>query len=135
MHVQPVFAVQLDGRPGSVRAAREGTRRFLRDLAHDGPGLREETQQDAVLVVSELVSNACRHAPGRCRLTVAVGERTVDIAVEDTSHLPPTPRTPDPTGYGLRVVTALARSFQVEHTRSGKIVYATVVDQLAGPGE
>ncbi|GAA0673025.1 hypothetical protein GCM10010193_27080 [Kitasatospora atroaurantiaca] len=128
----PAFSLDLDGRPGSARTARRVTMRFLAGLGDGaGPGPAEDTRQDVVLVVSELVGNACRHAPGPCRLTVSVtGSGTVEVAVEDTSpRLPEPRRVPEPAGYGLRVVNGLSRGFRVVPTGTGKIVHATVAER------
>ncbi|WP_354645312.1 ATP-binding protein [Kitasatospora camelliae] len=132
MRQVPALELELDGRPGSVHAARSATLRFLHEVAsHDRAPLSAATRQDAVLVVSELVCNACRHAPGPCWLSVVVTpEATVDIAVEDTSpHLPRPTGRPGPAGYGLVVVTALGRGFHVVPTGTGKIVATTLHDR------
>ncbi|MFV0126707.1 ATP-binding protein [Streptomyces sp. HMX112] len=56
---------------------------------------------DAVLLVaSELVTNAVRHAPGPCTLCLALHDEGVLIEVSDTSPTPPRPRAPDISGVG-----------------------------------
>ncbi|WP_354638809.1 ATP-binding protein [Kitasatospora camelliae] len=132
MHQIPALAVDLDGRPGSVRHARHQAGLFLTDLAVEpATALRPETCRDVVLVVGELVANACLHAPGPCRLTLAVtGRGRVEVAVEDTNPRPPVPqRRGGPTGYGLRVVAWLSREVRVETTEGGKVVRAEVVER------
>jgi anti-sigma regulatory factor (Ser/Thr protein kinase) len=71
----------------------------------------DHVAQDAHLVVSELVANVVRHAPGPCGLGLelpAAGDR-LRISVWDTSPAPPRPRPPDGRrvgGHGLEIVQA-----------------------------
>ncbi|MGK4585476.1 ATP-binding protein [Kitasatospora sp. HPMI-4] len=134
----PVLALDLNGHVGSVRAARHATEEFFAELAAGaGPRFRVETRTDVLLVIAELVSNACRHAPGPCRLTVAPGDDgTIDVAVEDTGRELLAPASP-PAGYGLVVVTGLSRGVHVIRLPQGKIVQATVVERRPGgrPGQ
>jgi two-component sensor histidine kinase len=65
------------------------------------------------LIVSELVSNAIRHAvESTIRVSVRrTGPGTVRVAVADRSHRMPIPRDPDPKaldGRGLALVDALS---------------------------
>ncbi|MGE7438856.1 MULTISPECIES: ATP-binding protein [Kitasatospora] len=126
----PVLALDLDGRVGSVRTARHAAERFFAELAAKaGPRFRDETRGDVLLVIAELVSNACRHAPGPCRLLVApAGDGTIEVAVEDTSRELLATASP-PAGYGLVVVTGLCRGVHVLRTPQGKIVQATVLER------
>lgn len=87
-----------------------GARRWVRDCL-----VRAKVEPDALalaeLLVSELVTNAVRHARG---LTVMVSVRTdenVEAAVRDDDVTPPVPRCPQPwedSGRGLALVDALA---------------------------
>ncbi|MFF8096182.1 ATP-binding protein [Streptomyces sp. NPDC016675] len=86
---------------------------------------------DVRLVVSELIANAARHAPGPGRLEVraAEGGRIVRITVSDTSPAMPRPRPTDPHrvgGHGLEIVTALSSRLIVEHAGEGKQISADV---------
>ncbi|TWV33679.1 ATP-binding protein [Streptomyces misionensis] len=97
--------------------------------AHPAPVRR--SVQDAQLVVSELVTNAAKHAPGPCALGLELlpGARALRISVTDTSREPPRPRPPDPTrvgGHGLHLVTVLSRDLEVTMLPEGKRVTATV---------
>ncbi|WP_344575384.1 ATP-binding protein [Streptomyces lunalinharesii] len=91
----------------------------------------------AQLVVSELVTNALRHAtpirlpeeePICCRLTVERPEHTaVRITVSDPSPCGPVQRHPDAeseTGRGLRVLSELSADWGVAKTSAGKSVWA-----------
>ncbi|MGW0665270.1 ATP-binding protein [Streptodolium elevatio] len=71
--------IRLDGTVRSVRAARRRLRRFLDAV------LAVPMAWEAVLVASELLSNASRHTPGPCRLTVRVDPDRIEIAVRDTA--------------------------------------------------
>ncbi|MEU6442606.1 ATP-binding protein [Streptomyces sp. NPDC047046] len=83
---------------------------------------------DAVLVASELVSNAVRHAGGVTGFRVSVGDGDVEISVSDGSDARPYERTPRPVvregGYGWELVTKLARTEIVERAGGGKTVRA-----------
>ncbi|MER5888627.1 ATP-binding protein [Streptomyces sp. NPDC001941] len=95
--------------PPPVAAARGAVRAVLARAGHAPDG---RTCQDAQLVVSELVTNAFRHAPGPggLELEVPVGGGVLRITVSDTS---PAPLRPQPTGtnrvggHGLALVALL----------------------------
>ncbi|WBB63663.1 ATP-binding protein [Streptomyces sp. WMMC500] len=94
-------------------------------------------EESAVLVVSELVTNAVVHArvpPGREILTRFVRQDGgVRIEVHDASGVWPVRRVPDGSGgYGLVLVETLASRWGVaERDGVGKAVWAVVDD----PGE
>jgi anti-sigma regulatory factor (Ser/Thr protein kinase) len=107
----------------SVRLARQATRAVLTAwrLAH-----MEET---AVLVVSELVTNAVRHARGTDVIAVDLrAARTwMRIEIQDTDRHWPQPRVPDASdesGFGFVLVDALAGKWGVRETETGKAVWA-----------
>ncbi|MBQ0881451.1 ATP-binding protein [Streptomyces sp. RT42] len=96
---------------------------------------------DVRLVVSELVSNAARHAPGPGRLDLQVADRgrTVRITVRDTSPVIPQPWPANPRrpgGHGLEIVKALSRRLTVQHTGEGKQITAELAlhQSRASPG-
>lgn len=87
---------------------------------------------DAILVVSELVTNAVMHAacePGeKIELVVEMRPNAVRLAITDRgrSDKAPTVRGPEyrgPGGLGLRIVQTLARSWGFEQ-RIGTLVWA-----------
>ncbi|MBV2356256.1 ATP-binding protein [Streptomyces sp. J2-1] len=105
-------------------------------LAHARPEPSAREVQDAQLVVSELVTNAVKHAPGPCGLSLelTVGPRTLRIAVTDSSPEPPRERPPNARrigGHGLRLVRMLSAGVEVTPLPGGKRVTATV--PLGGP--
>ena len=107
----------------SVRLARQATRAVLTAwrLAH--------VEETAVLLVSELVTNAVRHARGTEVIAVDLwAERTwLRIEIRDTDRHWPQPRVPDrfdESGFGFVLVDALAGKWGVRETETGKAVWA-----------
>ncbi|ULR52264.1 ATP-binding protein [Streptomyces deccanensis] len=110
--------------PQLAQRARDVTRGFLLALAPDG----DDAETESVLqVVSELVTNAVRHASGMTGFALRAGQGTVEVLVEDASSVPPQPCPADPTqpgGFGWPLVRSLAIDVQVINHRSGKTVAA-----------
>lgn len=104
--------------------ARQATREVLASwhVAH-----LEET---AVLFVSELVTNAVRHActgGSMLVLRLEAAGTSLRIEVHDTDPRWPQPGTPtglDESGFGFVIVDALANSWGVSETEQGKAVWA-----------
>ncbi|WP_314176156.1 ATP-binding protein [Streptomyces winkii] len=104
--------------PAGVGAAR---RRMRADLLAGGAS--ESVVDDAVLILSELLSNACRHARplGRGESVRASwnhdGDGELTISVTDgggpTRPLPATPSISARGGRGLAIIGALARDWGV----------------------
>ena len=121
-----VGAVELLGRPASVRKARG----FTADVvAHDGVEasvIEASVIEVAVLLVSELVTNAVVHARGPICLTVHTDAHWVRIEVEDPGHRRPVPRaaTLDAVdGRGLLVVDKLATDWGTERRATHKVAW------------
>ena len=107
----------------SVRLARQATRAVLTAwrLAH--------VEESAVLLVSELVTNAVRHARGTDVIAVDLQAAPTWLRIEilDTDRHWPQPRVPDAfdeSGFGFVLVDALAGKWGVRETESGKAVWA-----------
>ncbi|MFZ3560880.1 SpoIIE family protein phosphatase [Streptomyces sp. BH055] len=80
----------------------------------------------AELIVSELVSNAVRHARGGPVQLRLVRSGTLLCEVEDTEHALPTLLNAGPGdefGRGLRVVARLSRAWGTSRTATGKTVW------------
>jgi anti-sigma regulatory factor (Ser/Thr protein kinase) len=88
------------------------------------PALRDPAR----LVVTELVSNAVRHARTPLAVCVSRGDDAVDIHVGDRSPTVPRPRAPvEPTvegGRGLHVVAVISDAWGITRTPTGKVVWA-----------
>ncbi|WP_432028951.1 ATP-binding protein [Streptomyces sp. 1222.5] len=100
-------------------------------LGRARPAPDRRSVQDAQLVVSELVTNAAKHAPGPCALLLELlpGSTALRVCVTDTSSEPLRQRPPDPRrvgGHGLHLVSMLAASLEVTRLVRGKRVTATV---------
>jgi len=78
----------------------------------------------AELVVSELVSNAVRHAGGSIEVWVSLRRRYLHLSVRDHSSVPP--RLGHGDGRGLMLVDALSVAWGSTATADGKVVWATL---------
>ena len=84
----------------------------------------------AVLLISELVTNAVLHAraDGSCvALSLEIRGSRLRIEVHDGDLRGPQPRTPsahDESGFGFVLVNALADNWGVRKTAAGKAVWA-----------
>ncbi|MFI0816065.1 SpoIIE family protein phosphatase [Streptomyces sp. NPDC021098] len=95
----------------------------VRQLAEWG---RDEVAFVAELLLSELVTNALRHASGPIRVRLLHG-RTLICEVSDTSSTSPHLRraaTTDEDGRGLFLVAQLALAWGTRHTADGKVIWA-----------
>jgi two-component sensor histidine kinase len=113
----------LRNHPSSSGAAR----RFVEEMlaGHD-----DDAKATAVLLTSELVTNALLHGRFPCSVTVAWGDDTIRVEVADRSDALPAPvEAPEDAdaGRGLIVVEALAKRWGA-HPRShgGKVVWFEV---------
>jgi serine phosphatase RsbU (regulator of sigma subunit)/anti-sigma regulatory factor (Ser/Thr protein kinase) len=78
------------------------------------------------LVVSELITNACRHADGPVGLRL-IRDVSLICEVSDTSSTSPHPRRADPLdegGRGLFLVGQLADGWGTRYTETGKTIWA-----------
>lgn len=129
--------------PAGVGQARHRMREQLR--SH---GVSDSVVDDAVLILSELLSNACRHGRPLGRHTdVGDGDvraawrvdRTGGLTVEVTDGGGPTrpiPATPSVTargGRGLNIISALADEWGVRDSSSGEVTVWVLVNE--GPGQ
>jgi two-component sensor histidine kinase len=81
---------------------------------------------DAVMLVSELVTNAVVHAQTPLEVNVHVGKRKVRVEVQDDSDALPIariPRNEATGGWGLQLVDRIARSWGIERRTRGKVVW------------
>jgi len=91
---------------------------------------------DAVLVTSELASNAMLHAGGIAKVGVSEHDDAIRIEVHDRTRVPPvmgSQSTEAMTGRGLRLVAAISREWGAEPTPEGKVVWAELSETTAPP--
>ncbi|MFI5761779.1 ATP-binding protein [Streptomyces sp. NPDC051563] len=123
------------GSPAAVSApcsAAEARRQVCALLQQAGVGLDSVTAADALLVTSELVTNAIRHGGGlTCFRTEIMGEALL-VDVSDTSPHVPTTRAAAPAqpgGFGWPLIQRLAARVDVRRHSRGKTI--TTVLRLA----
>ncbi len=114
-----------------IGEARDAARRFMTAVqAVQGIPVSERAMTLTELVVSELVTNAHKYAPGPCLLDLEISDGAVEISVWDSDPALPLPREADPSRigkHGLEIVMAVCRSFEVRREPVGKRVRAAIV--------
>ena len=83
---------------------------------------------DALLVFSELVTNAIKHAGGAIRVVVLHGDHSLRFEVYDDTHSIPAVRevASAPGGFGLRIVEQISESWGWDQTATGKVVWSNL---------
>ncbi|KUF15213.1 regulator [Streptomyces silvensis] len=113
-----------------IGAARDLSRGFLADVqAVLGRPVSGRALGTVQLVVSELVTNARKYAPGPCLLSLEIQDGAVAVAVWDSSTALPAILPPDPARvgqHGLEIVIAVSQSFAVRREPVGKRITAVV---------
>jgi anti-sigma regulatory factor (Ser/Thr protein kinase) len=92
-------------------------------------GLTGAAVEPALLVVTELLSNAVEHADGPRWLSLELGNATVRIEVGDDTPEPPQLQPPEPLrvrGRGLQLVEAVSSQWGWVEDAPGKVVWAEV---------
>jgi anti-sigma regulatory factor (Ser/Thr protein kinase) len=117
------------GEPASE--ARHAARDFLSDVrAVHGVPVSDRTVGMVQLVVSELVTNAQKYAPGPCLLDLEINDGAVEISVWDTDPTLPVAQAADPDRvgqHGLEIVIGACHSFEMRREPVGKRIRAAVV--------
>ncbi|MFF6995537.1 ATP-binding protein [Streptomyces sp. NPDC008313] len=127
-----VRRLSFDGESGVVPLARDFTRQALYAWGWlpAATADRRAAAEDVLLVVSELVTNACLHAEGPDELQIACDNKVLRIEVSDGGTGQPAPRTPHragrPGGHGMFIVQRLCLDWGVLRTSgvAGKRVWA-----------
>ncbi|MDN0197899.1 ATP-binding protein [Streptomyces sp. S.PNR 29] len=130
-------AFGLPATPASVGLAR----RHVRELLTSWSG-GDEIRDNAVVVTSELVTNALTHAAGEwivCRLHIAAGRLRIEVEDESRGATLPVPRQPGPdeqNGRGLLLVDALSGAWGTADAPhgSGRVVWAELTTDPYEPG-
>ena len=119
------LSVELDAKPRSAALARRALSRLLSERGVEGI-----TKDFALLVVSELVTNAIRFGREPIELRADIAEHIIRIEVFDGGYqIQRVADYADPwstNGRGLAVVEAVCREWGVARGDAGKTVWATV---------
>ncbi|WP_203690922.1 ATP-binding protein [Streptomyces sp. SID12488] len=113
-----------------IADARRHTIAFLDQARtdHDLP-VSQRARDITQLVVSELVTNAVKYAPGPVRMELRINAHAVDIVVRDSDPVMPAARAADPGRigqHGLEVVKAITEELLIEREPVGKRVTARI---------
>ncbi|MER7146065.1 ATP-binding protein [Streptomyces xanthochromogenes] len=139
--------------PAGVGKARHTMREQLL-----GSGVSDSVVDDAVLILSELLSNACRHGRPLGRADIGDGDVRAAWRIDKAGRLTvevtdgggptrPVPATPSVTargGRGLNIISALAQDWGVRDSSSGEVTVWVILlaghrrddfaTRVAGPG-
>ncbi|MFC5905096.1 ATP-binding protein [Streptomyces zhihengii] len=122
----PRAQVALDGSGACIGQARDAAAAFLAREWDEGRfTVSKRTAELTGLVVSELVTNAIKYAPGPVLLDLLIAEDTVEVSVWDTDPVLPAARAADPARvgqHGLEIVTAVARRMSAVSKGMGKCI-------------
>jgi len=127
-----VRGLSFEGQSGVVPLARDFTRQALHAWGWLPAGGADQraAAEDVLLVVSELVTNACLHAEGPDELRIACDNKVIRLEVSDKGTGQPAPRTPyragRPGGHGMFIVQRLCLDWGVVRSpgAAGKTVWA-----------
>ena len=132
-----IAAAGFDPEPSAVATARC----FVRDtLVSWGLPGRDDLVTDAVLLASELVTNAIVHAGTAVELTCRLNGATVEISVLDRHParvIPDPPAAADvarPSGRGLLLPAALSSSWGVTYDSAAKVIWFRLGPDLPAGG-
>ncbi|WP_411082787.1 ATP-binding protein [Streptomyces sp. cmx-18-6] len=130
MTLSPDGATRTDFvcRPEKAADARDAVSTFVAML---NPKPTAHVVQNLLLLVSELVTNAVRHAGAVTALWLTADRTSVQVRITDPSPARPQDRTPDLTGrnggFGWPMVQRLAQEVTVRDAADGgKVILATV---------
>ncbi|MFC4031091.1 ATP-binding protein [Streptomyces polygonati] len=126
-----------DGQTGAIAQARSFAAAFLaRARDEHAAVVPAQADADAQLVVSELVTNAFKYAPGPCALNLEIRGPVLEITVWDTNTVLPIARAAEPGRigqHGLEIVFAVADGFDVRREPVGKRITVTIALGPIGP--
>ncbi|MET7274776.1 MULTISPECIES: ATP-binding protein [Streptomyces] len=123
-------SAEYEGIPGDIARGRELARGFLARLrAARGVAVSDRTADEVQLVVSELLTNACKYAPGPSLVDLELTEDRVEVSVWDSDPVLPVPAASDPGRvgrHGLEIVMAVCQTYEVRRETVGKRTTAAV---------
>ncbi|MGW9213031.1 ATP-binding protein [Embleya sp. NPDC055664] len=117
-------------RTGACAQARRAVRATLADW-----GWNEDRVAAAVLVLSEMLTNAQLHTDGEVVLAVRRTARGVRLSVTDADPRTPTRRDTGPEhqgGFGLHILDTITTDWGIRKHRGGKTVWADLVGPHPG---
>lgn len=122
--------VSLDGDGACIAEARHFAAGFLtRARADHGVPLSARAVDLTQLVVSELVTNAHKYAPGPTLMELRIADAMVAVTVRDSVRNRPVAHSVDPHRvgrHGLEIVEAVAQEFRIDVEPAGKSVTASI---------
>ncbi|MDT0609251.1 ATP-binding protein [Streptomyces lancefieldiae] len=131
-------SAEYEGLPGDIARGRELARCFLARVRAAGALPVPDRAVDVLqLVVSELLTNSCKYAPGPSLVDLELAGDRVEVTVWDSAPVLPMAERADPGRvgrHGLEIVMALCQSFEVHREPVGKRMRAAVclADDLNG---
>ncbi|MET8292226.1 ATP-binding protein [Streptomyces sp. NPDC005132] len=124
-------SLALDSDGSRIAQARHLAATFLTKVKDRyGLPVAAATVEIVQLIVSELVTNARKYAPGPALLHLRINGPVLRVELWDSNPVAPAAKAPDPTRvgqHGLEIVAALARTVTVEQTPVGKRITADVL--------
>ncbi|MGW7427572.1 ATP-binding protein [Streptomyces sp. NPDC054813] len=120
----------MDGDDACIGEARHLATDFLgRARTDHGVAVSARAVDLTRLVVSELVTNARKYAPGPLWMELRIADEAVEVTVRDSARAQPAARPGDPGRvgqHGLEIVMAVVQGFHVRPEPSGKSVIARI---------
>ncbi|MER8220818.1 ATP-binding protein [Streptomyces sp. NPDC094143] len=122
--------VALDGGGHVIAEARHRAAGFLtRVQVEHGIPVSTRAMDLAQLVVSELVTNARKYAPGPVLMELRIAGDVVEVVVWDSDPVLPVARAADAGRvgqHGLEIVMAVSQGFEVQREPVGKRITARI---------
>lgn len=131
-------ALVLNENGATISQARHFAAGFLKTLRDQHKvDVTTETLEITQLIVSELVTNARKYAPGPALLKLQIVGPTLRLHVWDSAPVRPEVRSADPERigqHGLEIITALAQTVDMRSAPPGKWVTAHISLGTDPPG-
>ncbi|MER5399799.1 ATP-binding protein [Streptomyces sp. NPDC002599] len=123
-------SLSLDGDSSRIAQARHVATAFLvKARDHASIPVAKATVEIVQLIVSELVTNARKYAPGPALLKLHIHGMVLTVELWDSSPVVPAAKAANPERvgqHGLEIVAALAQTLTVEATTVGKRITAHI---------
>ncbi|MEU0038359.1 ATP-binding protein [Streptomyces sp. NPDC006333] len=123
-------AVALDGDGSCIAEARHLATSFLTRVQTEyGLPVSARAMDLTQLVVSELVTNARKYAPGPVLMQLRLAGDLLEVVVGDSDPVLPVARAADPGRigqHGLEIVMAISQGFEAQREPVGKRITARI---------